>query len=382
MTPKLKIIQRGNIWWGRVYIPKEWSTSNLKKQEEWKSSKTDNFERADKILNEWFNDLFYLIRKGKYLGNIPLLTIIDKFDDYLKEQLELFLIRKNYYANFSNHIKPIIRFISSQKIRKFTRKTLDVDYMDFRRKEKSDVGQASLRLEMNALRLVMNYALSHEMIDNNQLPHYPSFKKTDNRRTFLRPIDYKKLLVKSRNRFSDTSIKQSDRDKRFQLHQWIVFMVSCGIRVDESKNLKFKDVEVIKNKKQLMFFVKGKTGQRKVISEQSGYYALLKLKEFYLKNGFGFQKEDYVFSIKKFDYLFRQLLQSCDLRYDKQTGKKIDTKSLRQTYISWEVVKNEKSLPQISKNCGNTVEVIMSNYANNLEQEDFFKEDLKSTPFI
>jgi len=101
-----------------------------------------------------------------------------------------------------------------------------------------------------------------------------------------------------------------------------------------------------------------------------------------LKTILCFQKEDYVFSIRKFDYLFRELLDSCDLRFDKETGKKRDTKSLRQTYISWEVVKNEKSLVAISKNCGNTVEVIMSNYANNLEQEDFFKEKLKSIPFI
>ena len=381
MTPNLNIYKRGNIWWGRTYIPKEYSKSNSK-EEVFKSSKTDDKNRAKKILHEWFNDFFYELRKGKYLGNIPLLQIINKFDDYLTEQVELRVKKKNYYDNFSNHIKPVIRFITAYKIKKFTRKTLEIDYMDFRRREKSDVGQSSLRLEMNSLRLVMNYALSNELIDNNQIPHYPSFKKTDNKRTFLRPIDYKKLLLKSRERYSDDSIKQTDRDKRFQLHQWIVFMVSCGIRVDESKNLKFKDVEVLKNKKQLMFYVNGKTGQRKVICEQSGYHALVRLKEFYLKNGIGFQKEDYVFSIKKFDYLFRQLLGSCDLRFDKTTGKKIDTKSLRQTYISWEVVKKEKSLVLISKNCGNTVEVIMSNYANNLEHEDFFKEDLKTISFI
>lgn len=380
---KLKIYKqpKSKYWWGRIYINKEFNNSS-QKVELRQSSKTDNFKEAEKILNNWFFDISYEIRHGKFKGNIPFLTLVNKFDEYLKDQLELNLIKKNYYQNFTNHIKPIVRFISTKKIKKFSRKTLEVDYFDFRRKEKSDVGMNSLRLEVNMLRLVMNYALKNELIDNNDLPHYPSFKKESNRRTFFRPEDYHKLLLKSRERYSDKSIRDIDRNKRFQLHQWIVFMVSCGIRVDESKDLKFKDVQILKDKNQLQLYVNGKTGRRKVITEQSGYHSLIRLKEHYLKHGISFQKDDYVFSIRKFDYLFRELLDSCDLRFDKETGKKRDTKSLRQTYISWEVVKNEKSLVAISKNCGNTVEVIMSNYANNLEQEDFFKEKLKSIPFI
>ena len=34
--------------------------------------------RAEKILNEKYNDLFYQIRHGKFLGNLPLLNIINK----------------------------------------------------------------------------------------------------------------------------------------------------------------------------------------------------------------------------------------------------------------------------------------------------------------
>ena len=55
---------------------------------------------------------------------------------------------------------------------------------------------------------------------------------------------------------------------------------------------------------------------------------------------------------------------------------------MRQTYISWEVIKKEKSLVEIALNCGNTVAVIMSNYANNLEQEDFFREKINAIPFL
>ena len=53
-----------------------------------------------------------------------------------------------------------------------------------------------------------------------------------------------------------------------------------------------------------------------------------------------------------------------------------------QTYISWEVVKGEKNLIWIAKNCGNSIGVIHSNYANNLQHKDFFKEQIKTISFI
>ena len=88
------------------------------------------------------------------------------------------------------------------------------------------------------------------------------------------------------------------------------------------------------------------------------------------------------FTITQFSALFRELVKSCDLYICKTTGKKRDTKSMRQTYISWEVIKKEKSLVEIALNCGNTVAVIMSNYANNLEHEDFFREKINAIPFL
>jgi len=373
--------KRSKYWYGRTYILKEFNNSNIKK-EVFKCSKSTDYKDATKILENWFLDLRYEINHGKFVGNIPLLQIFKKYEEYLRQKLEMREVKNNYYKNFTCHSLPLKRFITKNNIKKFKRKTLSIDYFDFRKSENSNIGKDSLRLEINALRNVMKYAIEHELISNNDLPIYPQFKKQDNKRTFFRLDEYKRLLMNSKRRYADNSISGYKRDKRFQLHQWIVFMTGSGLRVDECKNLLFKDIEIQKDKNKLNLHVIGKTGRRRVITEQSSYHALIKLKEFYLKNGITFHKDAHVFTITHFSVSFRELVKSCELYICKTTGKKRDTKSMRQTYISWEVIKKEKSLVEIALNCGNTVSVIMSNYANNLEHEDFFKERVNAIPFL
>ena len=360
---KLTIYKRKStkFWLGRTYINKEFDNSNQKK-EVFKSSKTADYNDAKKILENWFLDLRYEVNHGKFVGNIPFMNLFQKYEDHLKQKLEMREIKKVYYRNFTCHSVPLKRFITKNKIKRFKRKTLSIDYFDFRKSENPNIGINSLRLETNELRNVMNYALEHELISNNDLPIYPKFKKQENKRTFFRLQEYRQLLLTSRERYQDNSYNGFKRDQYFQLHQRIVFMIGSGLRVDECKNLLFKDIEIQKDKNILNLLVSGKTGRRKVITEESSYHALIRLKEFYP--------------------LFRELVKSCDLYICKTTGKKRDTKSTRQTYISWEVMKKDKSLVQIALNCGNTVSVIMSNYANNLEHEDFYKDKIKSIPFI
>jgi len=380
---KLTIYKRqsSKFWWGRSYINKEFNNSNQKK-EVFKSSKTADYNDAKKILENWFLDLRYEVNHGKFVGNIPFMNLFQKYEDHLKQKLEMREIKKVYYRNFACHSVPLKRFITKNKIKRFKRKTLSIDYFDFRKSENPNIGINSLRLETNELRNVMNYALEHELISNNDLPVYPKFKKQENKRTFFRLHEYRQLLLTSRERYQDNSFNGFKRDQYFQLHQWIVFMIGSGLRVDECKNLLFKDIEIQKDKNILNLLVSGKTGRRKVITEESSYHALIRLKEFYLKHGIRFNKDAHVFTITHFAPLFRELVKSCDLYICKTTGKKRDTKSTRQTYISWEVMKKDKSLVQIALNCGNTVSVIMSNYANNLEHEDFYKDKIKSIPFI
>ena len=71
-----------------------------------------------------------------------------------------------------------------------------------------------------------------------------------------------------------------------------------------------------------------------------------------------------------------------DLRTDQRTNKTRDSKSFRQTYISWEIIKNKRNLHWIARNCGNSIEVINSNYANNLQHEDFFEEKITAIPIL
>lgn len=386
MTPKLKIYKPNgrNNWMGRIYIPKKFS-SNGTKQEIYLSSQTNDRKEANDILNSWMIDKLYEIKNGKFTGNIPLLSIINKFKNYLLREFELNRVTKLYYNNFKNPIKAVERFINEKNIKKFERKTLKFDYIDFRKIENPNYKNTSLAQEMNSLRLVLNYALDNELLGKNDLPEFPKIKKEENNRTFLRPEEYKKLLKISRSRFEVDKVSEMTIIQRIRLHYWIIFCTGSGIRVSEAEKLTFGDISVIEknNEKSLLISVKeGKTGTREVRSETSSYYAIIKLKEEYLRRGISINKTTNIFQTKTFSKSFNNLLEVCNLKICQRTNKKRDGKSLRQTYISWEIIKNKRNIHWIAKNCGNSIEVIQTNYANNLTQEDFFEEKIKTIPLV
>ena len=73
-------------------------------------------------------------------------------------------------------------------------------------------------------------------------------------------------------------------------------------------------------------------------------------------------------------------LKNCDLYEDKTINKKRDTKSFRQTYVSWGVI-NGENVFDLPRNCGNSVSVIEKYYTNNLTAKDF-EERLSSLQII
>ena len=380
---KLKIYKRGDIYWGRTYINKEYDKSSGKTELRI-SSKSSNEKVAKKYLENWFLDICYEIRHGKFLGTIPILHLINKYDDYLTREFELKRVKENYFKNHQSKIRPIVRFITKNKIKNFTNKTLKIDYLDFRKTENSELRNNSLRLEINALRNVMNYALDNEWVTKSDIPQYPSFKRQDNRRTFFRPDEYKKLLRTSKDRIEQSQSKET-KFFRQRLHYWIIFSTGSGLRPSETENLCFADVAEFSrnNEKFLRISVKdGKTGSREVVTESSSYYAIIKLKELYLANGIKLDRNTKIFQTKTFSKSLRNLLIACNLRTDQRTNKTRDSKSFRQTYISWEIIKNKRNLHWIAKNCGNSIEVINSNYANNLQHEDFFEEKIVAIPIL
>src|SRR5210317_138607 len=113
---KLKIYKRGNIYWGRTYVIKEFDQSN-KKTELFKSSRTSNYKEAKKIIENWFYDLCYEIRHGKFKGSLPLLHIIRKTLDHYTQRFEQKEITKIQYKNYKNYITPFERFVIKEKIK-------------------------------------------------------------------------------------------------------------------------------------------------------------------------------------------------------------------------------------------------------------------------
>ena len=148
-------------------------------------------------------------------------------------------------------------------------------------------------------------------------------------------------------------------------------MIGSGLRSDEGYNLKWDQIEHRQNKQDKFLRLdlsKSKTGPRTVITKPQCVSVLKELKKVYEEYEDEFVRRD-LDRNKVFPFYFhsslRTLLQSCNLHIDKSTGKKRDTKSFRQTYISWGVI-NGENITDLSKNCGNSVAVIEKYYIHNL----------------
>ena len=175
---------------------------------------------------------------------------------------------------------------------------------------------------------------------------------------------------------NDPLISSDVRFQRARLHYWIIFVTGSGLRVSESLRLKFNDLQAFEDQKTKEKYLnillsEGKTRAREVRTESSSYYAITKLKELYLKNNLSIQQNQNIFQTQTFAKSLRNLVTACDLYQDRRFNKKRDGKSFRQTYISWECLKNKRPLSWIAMNCGNSIAVIESNYINNLRQEDY-----------
>ena len=379
----LQVYQRTNSsFQGKIYLG-----TNAKKQPKYiyKSIKTDDLNRAKGYLQEWCDDYQVFKRKG----------MLDQFEfDLLKminEYIKSIDLKNVTYQNDPNHSKIVIGWIKKYKIKQFTyanfhqlKKYLESEVV----KQDGQIGYATNTVthHFNFIRRMFRYHKQKGTITKNDIPEYPTLKKVAGQRTFFDFEEYRKLINHSITRMNKRGLGRKVELIRKMINRYIIIMCGSGLRVDEMYSMKWKDVHFRINSKTRKPFcsldvVNGKTGNREVTTKPSVPIAFKELKQVYLEYSdlIKFGKDDNIFPFR-FHSSFRNLLKSCDLYLDEKNNKKRDAKSLRQTYISWGLIKGEKIF-DIAKNCGNSVAVIEKHYANNIKSKHL-EERLSSLEII
>jgi integrase len=233
--------------------------------------------------------------------------------------------------------------------------------------------------EIVTLRMVLRTVKNQGWI--KAVPEFAEVYKASRKvspRPWFSPAEYKQLYTATREH-AKTAAPQHKWDAE-QLHDYVLFMANSGLRPDEAKNLRHRDVEIVKD---------GATGDILLEMEVDG------------KRGFGYCKtmpgavkpylrllnrpkppqldecgeivpsepqlpkpEDKVFPSNHIK-MFNALLKRIGLKFDRH-GKARTSYSLRHTYISMRLSERAE-IYNLAKNCRTSVEMIQKYYASHIK---------------
>ena len=265
-------------------------------------------------------------------------------------------------------------FFSKMEIGRISRRDIE-NYVDERMKSSS---MTTVRYDLTALSLVLQYAERKEYITS--IPKFPKLDvSTTNPRPSFTKEEWHLLLEESERRIKNA---RGSRQKyeREQLHDFMVFSVHTGMRVNEVLSTKYRDCKVEKKKIDkkgknglllVIKNVKGKNDVREVIGLVGAVRAYERLKE---RNNH--EPNDLLFPQHHRDQL-NNLLKEVGMKTDTE-GNVRNARSFRSTYIMFRLIWGTP-IKDIATNCGNSTTVIDKYYAKYITSKDM-KERLSDYP--
>ena len=374
---------RSNYWVGRTFV-----NGNQIQQ----SSKTTDLVKAKKILSDWFDELKF---QKKYNILFHDSSVRDSILEFLKWNDTTTSINKVTKKGYRDHCNMIMKFKDLMTLKMNAVKTTDIEkFINWRINKAKAQGKKlrgkTLEGNLTALAKFFNWAVKNglrkEKLGNLKKLLDTKLRKQRTQRSGFTKEQYNHLLKVSRDRIK----KGATSDLRFsrqRLHQFIIFMVSSGLRVNESIHLDWEDIQFkdrsknirqISNETQLQdderYYLKinvrhSKTGQRNAISVASGYFAMQKLMKLYKDHGRKITGR--IWGVKSFREGINALLIEAGLKTQKRGDEivRFDSKSLRNTFMQFMLDKNISPI-RVAKNCGTSVQMIEENYMANSRVED------------
>ena len=265
----------------------------------------------------------------------------------------------------------------------FSSKKLDVidtqDWFEFKnwilRKFNPQLKRGTFHHYKNVLRLVLKAAMQR-----GWLKSIPSFKETyterriDSPRPWFSINEYKSLLAAIKRHIETLQ----DRQPRWiegaeELYDYVVFMTNTGLRVGESANVRFCDIEIIKNTeaKKDVLIIRNIKGKRGTGTARSFYGAVDAYKRVCARRDIQAPKSstENVFPTIRRE-MFKEILKKSNLRFSKgNPPAKRDFVSLRATYICFRLL-DGAPVYDVANNCRTSVAMIENSYARYLGGEN------------
>ena len=386
---KLHIYVRTDKYKGKLKSDKFVGRTYIQSKQTIKSSGTNNLKQAKVILGKWYDDLQF-----RKTHNIQIHTnsVKDLYQRFLSETDKLTNIErrtKNWYKERWLVLVQCKEFMNL-KVETMTADDIQRTFLMWRlakaKSQSKKLRGATLKGDLMAISGFTSWCYRNK-IRKDKLENIAKIlsKKLRKQRTLRVGLDkeqYNKLLQVSRQRYKSGRTLRI-RFERERLHQFIVFMVGTGLRVDECINLHFEDIQLVDRQKSKRiieseiklddnsrYFCKiwvrqSKTSERECVSVSSAYFAITRLINLYKTTGLG-QIKGRVWGVNSFREGLNTLLNEAGLKNIKRGDEEltVDSKSFRNTFIQFMLDKGLNSTA-IAKNCGTSTTMIDKHYTAN-----------------
>jgi integrase len=370
---KLHLFLRSDskYWLCRFYADKRYKV---------KTTGEENLTLARDFALNWYDDLRYKQRHGISVHQKKFGVVADEYLEYqttlvknYQRSVKTGSIKKTgkvkgqyrtprQAKDYEYRINALNRYFTDFDIGSIKRKDME-DYVDERMRS---VSMTTVKMDLIALGLVLQFAQRKEYITT-----IPQSIKLDVSNTNPRPaftIDEWHTLLKA----SDDRIKAVSNNirlswQRQQLHDYMIFSVHTGMRVNEVLATKVKDckIEKMKKKNGRLLVIKNVVGKNDV-REVIGLIGAVRSYERIVKRN-NLEPDDLLFPHHHRDQL-NNLLKDTGMKHD-TLGNVRNARSFRSTYIMFRLIYGTP-IKDVATNCGNSTNVIDKFYAKYITSKD------------
>ncbi len=352
------------------------------------STHTADLGEATTFALNWWRDIQSAVDDGRVVARKP--TQTRTFGEHVKlwqsDYVELMKREARSQQTYKSHQHIVSHPLF---VKHFFNVPLDkigqeywLDYVDALREEKRATSSV-LHHHRNVLRIIVKHAYdNYKPLTNAPYPRLKlpieaaQHKMKDERRAWFSPKEYRRLYHATRQ------YARSKRDTRWQnaaetLHDYILIMANTGLRVGESRNLRFCDVEKVNGKAEdgtnrswlKLTNIKGKRGD--TAEPATSYWGATRPFERICERRFGskeWQRSTELVFPNNHRALFNKILELTGLKTAMIGRKNIkrDFVSLRHSYITFRLLAGSNPFV-VAKNCRTSVEIIERHYARHLD---------------
>ncbi|MEW8611809.1 MAG: phage integrase SAM-like domain-containing protein [Candidatus Thiodiazotropha sp.] len=357
---KLHLYKRKNSenWWALFYHKgKAYRTS----------TKTKHQSDAETFAADWWLEKQIAIKAGvveEIQKNLP--TV--KNASILVQQEYRKLVAKGKRSQ--QYLDGVIK-VTGKHILPFFEKVpvQDVDAVLWKAFQKNieDLSRSTKHQIRNALSLCMNAAVDEGWIKTKPTFKIESESNKDKKGRVWFSVDEQPILLQALEDNIEKHKHTPHRNGSIELRDYVLFILYSGLRVGETNNVKFADIEIKQPEDTLIpniliKNIQGKRGtgmcraDRKLIPVYKSILERVNPKDL----------QQPIFQYHH-DRMFTKVLEGCGLKFDTQ-GRKRDFISLRHTYISNKILERVPHY-DIAANCRTSVDMIQKHYARFLQPE-------------